>query len=165
MCKEGQNEEQIKSLLDIDCLCDAPTPMTKEQAEIFLRCTMFEQGLKQNLDELPAELEVMEKELLSKDMGYQVIQGRLEWVGISDKVSFPVKLLIRFICDNPGQMSLWAYTFFQALKKYKKITMSELTDMFPLGLPTSKDYSTLWDAQKKKGAPHSNAIDNIAIYK
>jgi hypothetical protein len=73
--------------------------------------------------------------------------------------------LAAFVCRlsecNPGRLVMWAVTLSELCKRQNKmIDTNVFVDAFPLGFPSEKDYSTLWDEQK--GSTGANRLDDPA---
>ena len=142
---------KLESLIDV-MKDNKPQPMSKEDTEVFLQCGMIEL----QKPDLPTAVDD------KSPLGLQILQGRLEWAGIADKVSFPVKMFISCLCDRPGKVVMWAYTLAHILEKnpgLAKVNMAALAEEFPVGFPDDDVCHACWDAQK--GHPHGEKRDNL----
>lgn len=141
---------KLKSLLD--AAQDGVRQMTRRECEDMMACLMMEKqkpdmGYPCPESELPLTLRIMDK--------------RLEWVGVLDKVTFACRLFISSICDTPGLAVMWAYTLAHLHEQNpgKKVTLQTFAFAFPEGVPSEQATQKCWDAQK--GHAHGVKADNL----
>lgn len=150
---------KLKSLLDYtkpDQIC----PLSQQDTEIFLMTCMMDINGKFKEDPPDAFNDSAPAQL-------RILQARLKWAGIAEKVSFPVKLFLCCLCDRPGTCVQWAYTLAHMLEKQsEQVTMDELTLFFPDGFPTEATMEECWDAQKgfANNLPGDNLLDQLEYW-
>lgn len=141
----------LKSLIDFNT---NPQPMDAKVSEGFIMLTMMEM-------KDPNFIDVIDK---SSPVGLLILDKRLQWAGIADKVSFAVKLFIATISDRPGKVVMWAFTLVHMLELGKnlsngRVTMNTLANQFPMGFPGDDAEHECWRAQK--GEAHGAKCDNL----
>lgn len=58
-------------------------------------------------------------------------------------------VFLSFLCRNPGQCVMWAYTLKCIRDEDGEVTMDNFcTKHFPMGIPEESVYEKVWDAQK-----------------
>jgi hypothetical protein len=120
-------------------------PMSKMLCEIWLSFGLAEAVDKH--DDLDKQL----AERGAKDFCYQVLDQRLKVVGSDTKVSPAVKVICSLLSEgSPGEAVMWAYSLHYLLvaENLSKITLTDLSNYFPMGFPTKEARHTVWDAQK-----------------
>ena len=117
-------------------------PMTDEESRLFFALTT-------------AEMESDEKAInglhsfMADSLLFKVLQKRLESVGLDKLVSKSLQMFVSAYADTPGQVVMWAFTLARMIEEHKrKVTLSDWTMRFPMGMPTTEASDERWDAQK-----------------
>ena len=132
-------------------LGSATVPMTVEQSQTFTSCFIHETTTRAAFDRDTAE-----------KMGPigSILFARLAWGDV--RVTRELALWCAILSDGvPGKIVLWAWTLRKLYEvcHNQQLTISDWTNVFPLGVPTPEEYTRVWDAQKVQGIP-DNALDN-----
>lgn len=103
-------------------------------------------------------------EALKQQMGYQIAQRRLNYMGVDAHESVPTFLAC--VCDRPGTMVMYIMAigehWLTLPEPRKKFGMEDFTILFPKGLHYDADLSKAWDGQKVGGA---NMLDQaLALF-
>lgn len=103
-------------------------------------------------------------EALKQQMGYQIAQRRLNYMGVDAHESVPTFLAC--VCDRPGTMVMYIMAigehWLTLPEPRKKFGMGDFTILFPKGLHYDMDLSKAWDGQKVGGA---NMLDQaLALF-
>jgi hypothetical protein len=143
---------KLESLIDTSKDNPLP-PMTKEQTEVYLMLALPE--MRNQAKEPAIDVDADQTPFVLK-----IIESRLRWAGIADKVSFGAKVFVAGLCDRPAKAVMWCYTFAHMLQLgAEKVNMKVLTNHFPMGFPTEEVQEACWDAQK--GHVHGVKADNL----
>jgi len=121
---------------------DGVRPMTLDESKVLISLTMMTEE-----DAAPIEAE------LAEDIGYQILNKRLEYYGV--KVEVRAKLWVSSLCDRPGTVVMWAYTLMLLSRVHTPVSLTDLTspNTFGFGIPTEESYHARWDSQKRLHAP------------
>lgn len=90
---------------------------------------------------------------------YQVFTQRAEFINL--KMTEYVKIFLSSLIKSPGESTMYLY-YLKAKYPNELISFTEITNLFPIGFPTEKALSDLWDAQK---IGSDNMLDKISISK
>jgi len=137
---------KLKSLMDFE----GRRPMTKEESESLLICTMLE--MQRGNDWVPDDMPTYGTFLIMED--------RIKRTPF--KVDFTLMMFASSLCNTPGGAVTWAYTLCALAEKSGEspVGMDEFVQEFPMGIPTEDAMHACWDAQKEKGAPLGNGYDD-----
>lgn len=120
--------------------------MTEDESGDMLRCLIMEKGM------LTLEGEALMREeakmAAEAGFGWNVLTKRLNAFGVKSTIA--VRLYILTLCENPAQAVLWAFTMAKMAEKnkFQQVTMEQLAESFPDGVPVDEEYRRLWDLQK-----------------
>lgn len=134
----------------IKTLLEAKTePMSKEIAELFIKCTLGEQS--HGDAAIPEDYDGAQ--------AHNIVQQRLNAAGAD--VSRWVVAFVVTMAPGPGDCVLWAH----ALKKLgdkigRRVDMAELAEAFPMGFPTEEERRSCWDSQKG----YNMGLENVDNY-
>jgi hypothetical protein len=113
-------------------------PLTPEQSEIFIRCTLMPD----------APLSCMDASRMG-EVG-NILWGRLVTDGpVEISLGLACFVLLGLAAGNPGQIVMWAFALNRLhWRLRRRITMSDLADAFPIGFPSNEACNKMWNAQK-----------------
>ena len=102
-------------------------------------------------------------------MNYEVLVKSLQSGRFSFEITEEAAIMISFMCKVIGDVIMYMaylqyqYAIEERIEK-KKITMSRLADIFPMGFPSPTVLSRMWDSQKVD-REESFDSDNLLDYK
>lgn len=135
--------------------------MNEDESGDMLRCLIMEKGMLT----LDAEAIMREEVKLAAEAGFgwNVLTKRLHAFGVKSTIA--VRLYILTLCENPAQAVLWAFTMAKMAEKnkFQQVTMEQLAESFPDGVPIELEYRRLWDLQKRENPPRGG-MDNWLDY-
>lgn len=124
---------------------NAKTPMSHELSKIFMQMTLADSQANFTIEKI------------KKEFIYQIIDKRAEFIGL--KLSEAAKIFLMFMAVSPGNCVMYLYAL---RKNYKTVTMSEITNLFPMGYLSEESLGNMWDSQKGQacGESFDNCLDN-----
>ena len=119
-------------------------PMTRDQTDLFLRCTLAERVQPEMFNENHAN-----------ECGAvgQILYHRLQLQGPVEVTLGLAGFIMSLTEGIPGKVVMWAYTLNRMFKKKAEsiggpLDMEDLAFCFPMGFPIDEEEGRLWDAQK-----------------
>jgi hypothetical protein len=135
----------MKSLLD----ATEREPMTPSQTEMMMKLML-----------MPGLPGAMLADMRQKSLAFAIIESRLE--AVDAEVAPQVQVFISMKCKSPGDAVMWAYTLTVMYVNHgRQVDLGMLAEEFPMGFPTEKAASEIWDSQKQEGAPLGNGYDQM----
>jgi len=119
--------------------------LTKDESKAFATCVLNAKSIDED--------EELRKALESKTMGGAGLAGVL-WVRIKAihtyRITQSMALFMSMLLNNFGESTMYANYFQYWAHRHGKslLTMSDVADIFPLGVPTEKAMEKLWARQK-----------------
>lgn len=110
------------------------------------------------------DLRSVEAEPLKGTIMYATIIHRLHNWGNVDLTQGALAVLLAWSTGRPGDMVMWAYTTKCLARELGKnlITVDDLVNAFPMGIPTDQAREQIWREQKIAMADRKNiTIDNL----
>ena len=128
-----------------------PKPLTQEQTQLFIICSITEDD---KIDEL-------EKDVAEAYMIYPAIQSRINFF-YDFTMDARAKMVLVTWCESFGDISMFlAYIQYRCkLSEKRHIGIQDLSLMFPSGIPAKEFKNKAWDKQKVE-REHSLDTDNL----
>ncbi len=155
-------EDSVEKLFCIPFSNQEQEELTKEDFQIFLKLSLAERNNpKESLD--PKALPSQNYEVLASSLR----NGRFKFE-ITEEAAIMVSMMCRVIGDVIMYMAYLQYHYaIEERDENKKITMSRLANIFPMGFPSSTALDRMWESQKTERAEDfcDNLLDHKECYK
>lgn len=94
----------------------------------------------------------------------QMMLAKLKWCDPTVGFSPYVVLAAALFADRPGQAVLWAYSIYRKAREGDYTLADFMAYIGQHGVPSEDAYAKLWEAQKDRGSPLGNRLDNREVW-